>query len=178
MNKPREFWLEQLDDHDCILHTSDEKLAYKAPEQILHVIDYEAYEEIERNLSGAQAEIKRLNEQIVEGSMPPETYKILCLEVERLRTKNERLKAEYKELQGEYCDLAVHHNTLAYQLQSEREKNAELYTELGNRHVQIKKLRAALEFYAEEPTYDLNGEIQPNGPEKARSVLAEIGDEK
>jgi seryl-tRNA synthetase len=105
---------------------------------------------------------------------------------------------------------------LEKQLQSEREKNAELQAELDStkKHYQrrwendaserevmrnenesiqdylndekekVTKLRAALEYYANQcPEQSLpDGEWSPTVPdyigEKARSVLAEIGDEK
>jgi hypothetical protein len=38
----KEFWIEPLDEDDYLVHDNREVIRYKAPEQIIHVIEYQA----------------------------------------------------------------------------------------------------------------------------------------
>jgi uncharacterized protein with NRDE domain len=104
---------------------------------------------------------------------------------ETLRTENERLE-KLEKAATDFMEL------YQKQLQSEREKNVELEgqykssidqrmrfgVKINSLKEKVTKLRSALEFYAESRHLPSgNNPFTENG-EEARSVLAEIGDEK
>lgn len=52
--KPREFWIESIGENDDVVHRAEASCAYKAPEQLVHVIEYSALEQLQAKLQMAK----------------------------------------------------------------------------------------------------------------------------
>ncbi len=57
-NGGREFWLEPLGGRDACIYFNEKDCVYKAPEQIVHVIEHSAYEALQARFDEALAELK------------------------------------------------------------------------------------------------------------------------
>lgn len=125
--KPREFWIEQLGHDDCIVHFDFERVKYKAPEQVIHVIEKSAYDDLAQmyavmlkettnlaaKLKEAEKECSRLRTRVADwenGAELNETYidldtKLTAKREIKVGDKVRLLKDNYANITGKAGDV-------------------------------------------------------------------------